>query len=199
VALSNSAFVIRKHGFLLAILIATLILITASASLLYASYRDADIAEFSSFVTQAAGSDRECSNPRVVAALLSATGNSRYGVSPVRANMLSWFAWTRDKAHTSVHDRSLMIKAQRALWARILFSDEQVLGAHCALGSAGPHYTLPRIAKIVGVQNLLTASEDELRALADVYVLDLRVYRNAAEIRDLYRARLQRNLHSRRI
>jgi hypothetical protein len=179
----------REHGFLLACAIAAFILVAASVSVLAVSYRNAGISRFSEFVAEHQGG--ECGKPTVVAALLSAAGKSpRASQDAVYRVTQAWAVQVDPEGDTHI-----LLRAQRLLWARTIFSREEVLRAFCALGSPGPKRTLERVGSLVGITRISTAPKDELQSLADVYVFDMRIWREPKEIQCLYQSRLRR-IHS---
>jgi hypothetical protein len=179
----------REHGFLLACAIAAFILAGMSASAAYASYRYADIERLSAFVAEQQGG--ECGRPSVVAALSSAVNKSPNAISWAALVVQSVFSDTFEDAGAMTHLRFSLLSFQRQQWSLLLFSRQQILQAYCNVGATGAVYTMPKIGKILGLGNIAGAPPAKLQALADVYVLDMRIHWRPEQIRKLYWSRLR--------
>lgn len=162
--------------------IAVAIVAAIFAAALYASYRWADIAQVKAFAIATAQREPECASPRVRTALLSALRERRNLLHALRDSAGMYYAAMNNER---THD--LIKRVVRDRWLGIVLGDDDVADAACAGLGSGPHRSLPKLARLVGLRSLHEASPQELGKLMHTFMRILHGgVRSDDDIRSIY-------------
>jgi len=159
------------------------------------SYRASNMDDVFAYLPKIYADEPACSVPRVDAALELALqkGNNSNRLIALAADRA--YLYARDPGPYPHHVYAYR-RFQQDLWLRLMASRVELVRAFCAT-EMGKDYSFPKIGGFVGLHDLAHARPEELQALADVYVLDLRTRWPREKIVTLYQKRLQEEARSR--
>jgi hypothetical protein len=163
-----------------------------AAIVLAISYRHVDAGAQIAFGRSLAHLQRECQDPRVIDALLHPVPTDKFGLprSWIADRIYFEFQTARNPNYVFSY-REQLFRFQLNLWLKFMLSDEDLASVFCVFGGSGLRgYGMVKVGTVVGIADIPHVPDRSLRALAKVFVSDMRGNMSDDRIRELYATRL---------